>query len=144
MQGEASSWKRRKPPNEMLHFLSKARGNLILPRPADAIQLGSDTSWFTKIMDHHARACSHPLRFSVCALAGAVQHGGMPLTVADYPLYPASAVNGNKQWSGSVNLRVESFHNAFGRLVLLIDSRVPAGGRFGAIKKRNQCICACI
>ena len=25
-----------------------------------------------------------------------------------------------------------------------IDSRVPAGGRFGAIKTRNQCICACM
>ncbi len=65
-----------------------------------------------------ARVQSSPLTFSVCALAGAVQHGVMPLTVADYPLYPftANAVNGNKQWSGSVDLRVESFHNAFGSL----------------------------
>jgi hypothetical protein len=82
--------------------------------------------------------------YILAALTGVVQHDGMPLTVADYPLYPftASAVNGNKQWSGSVNLRVESCHNAFGSLVLLIDFRVPAGGRFGAIKTRNQFICA--
>ena len=49
-------------------------------------------------------------------LAFAWQHGLMPLTAADYPLFPFTHGSDQKGWAGNSNLRLETYHNAVGSL----------------------------